>query len=279
MLEPQQGATYDQQLAIAQAAEAEGFDGFFRSDHLTRFDQDDPGPGPTESWITLAGIARETDRIRLGTLVTSMTFRFPGMLAITAAQVDVMSAGRVELGLGAGWFDPEHDAHGIPFPPLRERFEMLEEQLRIILGMWATPKDERFSFDGAHYHLVDSPGLPKPAQQPHPPIIIGGAGPKRTPMLAARYADEFNVPFHSVADFSKAIGRVKRACEDAGRDPSSLLCSAAVNVDIRANSADRVVDELAQFREAGAQRLYLQLLDNSDVEQVSIIAREVKPHL
>jgi F420-dependent oxidoreductase-like protein len=279
MLEPQEGATYDQQLAIAQAAEAEGFDGFFRSDHLMRFDQEDPGPGPTDSWITLAGICRETSRIRLGTLVTSMTFRFPGMLAIEVAQVDVMSAGRVELGLGAGWFDPEHHAHAVPFPPLGQRFEMLEEQLQIILGMWGTPKGERFNFRGEHYSIADSPGLPKPAQKPHPPIIIGGAGSKRTPRLAAQYADEFNVPFHSVADFSKSIGRVHRACEERGRDPSSLVYSAAVNVDIRASSADKVVDELSQFKAAGAQRLYLQLLDNADVDQVSVIAREVKPHL
>jgi len=279
MLEPQQGATYDQQLAIAQAAEAEGFDAFFRSDHLMRFDQEDPGPGPTDSWITLAGIARETSRIRLGTLVTSMTFRFPGMLAIEVAQVDVMSGGRVELGLGAGWFDPEHHAHAVPFPPLGQRFEMFEEQLQIVVGLWTTPAGERFSFEGQHYSVVDSPGLPKPAQQPRPPIIIGGAGKKRTPRLAAQYADEFNVPFHSVKDFKKAIGRVKKACEKQGRDPASMVYSAAVNVDIRANSADKVVDELSQFKEAGAERLYLQLLDNDDVEQVSIIAKEVKPHL
>jgi F420-dependent oxidoreductase-like protein len=279
MLEPQQGATYDQQLAIAQAAEAEGFDAFFRSDHLMRFDQEDPGPGPTESWITLAGIARETSRIRLGTLVTSMTFRLPGMLAITVAEVDDMSGGRVELGLGTGWFDPEHHAHGVPFPALGQRFEMLEEQLQIVLGFWTTPRGERFSFKGKHYEIVDSPGLPKPVQQPHPPIIIGGAGKKRTPKLAAKYADEFNVPFHSVADFTKSIDRVKKACEQQGRDPSSLIYSAAVNVDIRANSADKVVDELSQFKQAGAQRLYLQLLDVTDVDQVGVIGREVKPHL
>jgi F420-dependent oxidoreductase-like protein len=279
MLEPQQGATYDQQLAIAQAAEAEGFDGFFRSDHLMRFDDEDPGPGPTESWITLAGIARETSRIRLGTMVTSMTFRMPGMLAITVAQVDAMSGGRVELGLGTGWFDPEHHAHGVPFPPLGQRFEMLEEQLQIILGMWAAPKGKKFSFEGQHYTVVDSPGLPKSVQQPHPPIIIGGAGSKRTPRLAAQYADEFNVPFHSVPDFSKSIARVKKACEAQGRDPSSIVYSAAVNVDIRANSADKVVDELSQFKEAGAERMYLQLLDVEDVDQISVIAKEVKPHL
>src|SRR3954470_7802776 len=156
MVEPQEGATYDQQLAIAQAAEEEMFDGFFRSDHLMRFDDGDPGPGPTESWVTLAGIARETSRIRLGTMVSSMTFRLPAMLAITVAEVDAMSGGRVELGLGTGWFDTEHHAHGIPFPPLGERFERLEEQLQIILGMWAAPDGERFSFGGKHYKVEDS---------------------------------------------------------------------------------------------------------------------------
>jgi alkanesulfonate monooxygenase SsuD/methylene tetrahydromethanopterin reductase-like flavin-dependent oxidoreductase (luciferase family) len=212
-------------------------------------------------------------------MVTSMTFRFPGMLAIEVAQVDAMSGGRVELGLGAGWFDPEHHAHGVPFPALGQRFEMLEEQLQIVLGMWSKARGERFTFEGKHYNVVDSPGLPKPAQQPHPPIIIGGAGPKRTPRLAAKYADEFNVPFHSVSDFKKSISRVKKACEDEGRDASSIVYSAAVNVDIRANSADKVVDELSQFKEAGAERLYLQLIDTADAEQVSVIASEVKPHL
>jgi len=279
MLEPQQGATYDEQLAIAQAAEQEGFDGFFRSDHLMRFDQEDPGAGPTESWITLAGIARETSRIRLGTMVTSMTFRLPGMLAITVAQVDAMSGGRVELGLGTGWFDPEHHAHGVPFPPLGQRFEMLEEQLQIILGMWATKKGKKFDFDGKHYKVQDSPGLPKPAQQPHPPIIIGGAGSKRTPRLAAAYADEFNVPFHGLADFTKAIDRVRKACEAADRDPSSIVYSAAIGVDIRTNSADKVIEELASFRDAGAQRIYMQLLDTADADQVHVLGQEVKPHL
>src|SRR5437764_1242255 len=248
--EPQAGASYEQQLTVAQTAERLGFDAFFRSDHFMTMSGTGL-PGPTDSWVTLGAIARETTRIRLGTLVTSATFRLPGVLAITVAQVDAMSNGRVELGLGTGWFDPEHHAHGVPFPPLGQRFEMLEEQLQILLGMWATPRGERFSLEGRHYNVVDSPGLPKPVQQPHPPIIIGGAGSRRTPKLAARYADEFNVPFHGVADFTKSIGRVKKACEDQGRDPSSLVYSAAVGVDVRANSSEKVVDELSQFKEAG----------------------------
>src|SRR5437763_1196330 len=278
-VEPQFGATYDQQLAMAQVAEAEGFSAFFRSDHLMRFDDKDPGPGPTESWITLAGLARETSKIRLGTLVTSMTFRRPGILAMTVAQVDAMSRGRVELGLGAGWFDREHDAHGIPFPPLGERFERLREQLQIIVGMWTTPAGERFSFQGRHYTIKDSPALPKPVQRPHPPIIIGGAGSKRTPDLAARFASEFNVPFHPVRDFAQAVERVRRACEEVGRDPGSLTYSAAVNVDVKTKSAAEIVDELGAFEQAGAERAYLQLLDLADTDQVRLLAAEVKPHL
>ena len=186
--EPQQGATYDDLLAVARTAEELGFDAFFRSDHYLRMGDGDAGPGPTDAWVTLAGLARETSRVRLGTLVTAGTFRLPGPLAIAVAQVDAMSGGRVELGIGAGWFEDEHRAHGIPFPPTRERFDRLEEQLAIITGMWTTPVGERFSYHGRYYELTDSPALPKPVQRPHPPIIIGGYGTKRTPALAARYA-------------------------------------------------------------------------------------------
>src|SRR5438270_14053777 len=160
MLEPQQGATYDQQLAFAKATEEAGFDGFFRSDHVRHFGEGDGAPGPTDSWVTLGAIARETSRIRLGTMVTSATFRMPGMLAITVAQVDAMSDGRVELGLGTGWYDDEHHAYGIPFPSLGERFERLAEQLDVVTGLWSTPDGKTFSFDGTHYQLSDAPALP-----------------------------------------------------------------------------------------------------------------------
>src|ERR1700724_410688 len=184
--EPQNGATYDQQLAMARAAELAGFDAFFRSDHYIAFSG--PGlPGPTDAWTTLAGLARDTSRIRLGTLVTSATFRFPGPLAVMVAQVDAMSGGRVELGLGAGWYDDEHRAYGIPFPPTRERFDRLEEQLEIITGLWTTPVGERFNYEGRHYRLVDSPALPKPLQRPHPPIILGGFGTRPAPSAAAGF--------------------------------------------------------------------------------------------
>ena len=220
--EPQEGAEYGTLLAVAQAAEQLGFDAFFRSDHYLAIDASGL-PGPTDAWITLAGLARETSRIRLGTLVTPVTFRLPGPLAITVAQVDRMSGGRVELGLGTGWFDAEHTAYGIPFPPLAERFDRLEEQLEVVTGLWGTAEGKTFSFRGSYYTLTDSPALPKPVQRPRPPVLIGGGGERRTPRLAARFADEYNVPFDTVEASVAAFGRVRRACQEAGRDPGSLV--------------------------------------------------------
>ena len=303
-IEPQQGASYDQQLAMARVAEEGGFDAFFRSDHYLRMGDGDPQPGPTDSWVTLAGLARETSTIRLGTLVTSATFRRPGPLAIAVAQVDAMSNGRVELGLGTGWFDTEHDAYGIPFGTFGERFDHLTEQLEVITGLWSTPVGETFSYSGRHYTIKDSPALPKPAQRPHPPIILGGAGPKRTPALAARFATEFNVPFHSLADFSRQVDNARRACEAAGRDPSSMTYSAALRVvcgrdetevERRAQAIGHtveyarqsgpigtppeVVEQLGAYAGAGAERAYLQLLDIDDLDHVRLLAAEVMPHL
>ncbi|MCL4291652.1 MAG: LLM class F420-dependent oxidoreductase [Acidimicrobiia bacterium] len=299
-VEPQQGATYEQQLTMARLAEELGFDAFFRSDHLVRIGDGDPGPGPTDSWATLAALARETDRIRLGTLLTSATFRRPGPLAVTVAQVDAMSGGRVELGLGAGWYDTEHAAYGIPFPPLGERFERLGEQLAIVTGLWATPPGGRFTFEGRHYTLRDCPALPRPVQQPHPPIIVGGWGARRTPALAARYASEYNVPFPLLADFGPQIARVRAACEEAGRDPSSMVTSAALVVACGETEADftrragaigrepgelrehglagtvtEVVDRLRGFGAAGADVVYLQVLDLDDLDHVRLLASAV----
>ena len=205
--EPQQGADYDTLLKVARATEELGFDAFFRSDHYLAMGGDGL-PGPTDAWITLAGLARETSRIKLGTLMTAGTFRLPGVLAIQVAQVDAMSGGRVEFGLGAGWFEAEHTAYGIPFP--KEKFGRLSEQLAVITGLWATPVGKTFDFDGTFYQLKDSPALPKPAQG-KVPVLIGGMGAKRTPELAARYADEFNVPFASIADTGTQFGRVREA--------------------------------------------------------------------
>jgi F420-dependent oxidoreductase-like protein len=301
--EPQQGASYEQLLAVAQKAEACGFDAFFRSDHYLTMGGDGL-PGPTDAWTTLAGIARETSRIRLGTLVTSATFRFPGVLAIQVAQVDAMSGGRVELGLGAGWYDAEHTSYGIPFPPLGERFERLEEQYAILSGLWGTPEGETFTFDGQHYHLKDSPALPKPVQRPHPPLIVGGGGPKRTPRLAATYADEFNLPFSSVPDTQAQFTRVRAACESRGRDPGTLRLSAAQVVccgadeaevtrraanigrqvdELRANGAagtpDEVVARLRAFADIGAESVYLQVLDLDDLDHIDLLATEVLPQV
>src|SRR5689334_8824311 len=189
--EPQQGATYDDLLRVAKAAEELGFDAFFRSDHYLKMGDVDGLPGPTDAWVTLAGLARETSRIKLGTLVSPTTFRLPGPLAISVAQVDQMSGGRVELGLGAGWYDAEHAAYGIPYPGTRERFERFEEQIEIIKGLWEAPGP--YSFEGRHYRLTESPALPKPVQTPGPPVIVGGVGATRTPRLEARWADEYTV--------------------------------------------------------------------------------------
>ncbi|MEU7911748.1 LLM class F420-dependent oxidoreductase [Microbispora bryophytorum] len=298
--EPQQGASYDDLLRVAQAAERLGFDAFFRSDHYLRMGDGDPAPGPTDAWITLAGLARETSRIRLGTLVSAATFRLPGPLAISVAQVDQMSGGRVELGLGTGWFEEEHTAYGIPFPSLGERFERLEEQLEIVTGLWAA--DKPFSFEGAHYRLADSPGLPKPAQRPRPPVIIGGGGAKRTPRLVARFADEYNVPFHLPEDTAAAFDRVRQACDAAGRETvllsaAQIICAGRDEAEIARRAAgigrevdelrvnglagtpQEIVDKIGRFAEMGAERLYLQVLDLHDLEHLELIAAEVLPHV
>lgn len=299
-VEPQQGATYGQQLALAQLAEQLGFDGFFRSDHYLKMGDVSGLPGPTDTWVTLGAIARETTTIRLGTLVCSATFRLPGPLAVAVAQVDEMSAGRVELGIGAGWFDDEHVAYGIPFATLKERFDRLEEQLAVITGLWRTPDDAQFTFEGDHYGLVGSPALPKPFQPGGPPIIMGGHGPRRTPELAARYADEFNLPFAPVETFVRQRDRVRAACERAERDPASIRFSAALvlccgrndaEVELRAGNIGRAADELRQngaagtpsevldtiatYAEAGCERLYLQVLDIDDHDHLRLVADEV----
>lgn len=301
--EPQQGAGYDDLLAVARRTEDLGFGAFFRSDHYAPMGDTDGLPGPTDAWVTLAGVARDTDRVRLGTLVTSATFRYPGPLAISVAQVDQMSAGRVELGIGAGWYDVEHTANGIPFPPLGERFDRLEEQLEIITGMWSTPVGGTFDSPGGHYPVADSPGLPKPAQSPLP-IIIGGGGPKRTPALAARFATEFNTPFVPLDYFVTQTERVREACRAIDRDPSTMIFSAALvlccgadetEVARRAAAIGRQPDELREngiagtpdevaatigaWHDAGAQRIYLQVLDLSDLEHLDLVATEVAPRL
>lgn len=300
--EPQQGATYEQLLAVAQSAERLGFDAFFRSDHLQRIGEGPPGPGSTDAWMTLAAIGRETSRIRLGTLVTPVTFRFPGPLAIQVAQADAMSNGRVELGLGAGWYDTEHASYAIPFPSTGDRFAMLEEQLEIVTGLWKTPAGETYSFEGSHHAVADSPALPKPVQQPGPPIIIGGWGTKRTPRLAAQYAAEFNMPFAPVSYFREGCDHVRAACAAIGRDPSTMRFTVATVVcagrnekeverraiasgqdpeNVRASAAagtpDEVVERINEFAREGAETVYLQYHTLDDAEHLELIGTEVLP--
>jgi len=302
-IEPQQGADYQTQRAVALATEELGFDAFFRSDHYLAMGGSGL-PGPSDSWVTLGALAVETSRIRLGTMVTAATFRLPGPLAISVAQVDQMSGGRVELGLGSGWFEREHAAYGIPFPPLGVRFDRLEEQFAIITGLWETPEGKTFSFGGTHYQLTDSPALPKPAQRPRPPVIVGGTGGRRTPRLAARYANEYNVSFHPVGDTAAAFGRVREACQAAGRDPSSLIYSAAQTVCCGKDEAEfrrraaaigwepadfrekgvggtpgEVAAKLAEFAQIGAERVYLQVLDLHDLDHLALIASDVAPQV
>jgi F420-dependent oxidoreductase-like protein len=298
LLEPRHGGTYQQILTLAQATEAAGFDAFFRSDHLLGVDPADPAYLPTDSWTTLAGLARDTSRVRLGTLLTAGTYRLPGQLAVVAATVDGMSGGRVELGLGAAWYGREHEAFGIPFPQLKERFDRLEEQLAIIRGLWTTKPGERFSFSGRHYRLRDCATPPRPAQAPHPPIVVGGAGPRRTPALAARFADEFNAAMGGGARERFAV--FHRACERIGRDPATVRQSVVLPVacgmdkaeverrrqvigspmlrdEAVCGSPEMVVDRLAELERDGADTVYVHFYDIDDLDHVRLLGAEVLP--
>jgi F420-dependent oxidoreductase-like protein len=300
LLEAHHGATYDQLLAIARATEEAGFDGFFRGDHYLGVERDNPRFEPTDSWTTLAGLARDTARVRLGALVTASTFRLPGVLAVTAATVDAMSGGRVELGLGAAWYAQEHANFGIPFPAIGERFDRLEEQLEIITGLWTTPPGEPYRFAGKHYQLQEARNFPRPAQSPRPPIIIGGGGPRRTPTLAARFADEFNAGFgEGVRD---RFARFRRICEETGRDPATVTLSAALPVFCGADEAeaarrsatmaghplqlaavcgrpDAVVAAIEDLAAAGAQTVYFHIFDVEDLDHIRLLGSDVLPRV
>jgi F420-dependent oxidoreductase-like protein len=305
--EPHRGATYDDELRFARHAEDAGFEGYLRADHYQAMDADAGLPGPTDAWTTLAGLARETSRIRIGTLVSSATFRLPGPLAVAVAQVDQMSGGRVELGIGTGWYEREHTSYGIPFPPVGERFDRLAEQLAVVTGLWATPLGERFSFKGEHYQLEDAPGLPKPVQTPGPPVIVGGRGHRRTPDIAARYADEFNMPFKSVAETAAAFNRVELACNRLGRAASGkapLVLSAGIVAAVGRTDAEaqrraaplhaptalppedpvvgspaQLVQRIGEFAEINATRVHLRLIEIADLDHLELIASEVLPQV
>jgi F420-dependent oxidoreductase-like protein len=300
-VEPHRGATYDDQLRLARHAEQAGFEGFLRADHYQSMGADPGLPGPTDAWITLAGLARETYRIRLGTLVNAATFRLPGPLAIMVAQVDAMSGGRIDLGMGAGWLEREHTSYGIPFPPLGERLDRMHEQLEIITGLWRTNVGDRFDYDGKYYTLIDAPALPKPLQQPGPPIIVGGRGPKRTPEIAGRFADEFNMPFKTVAQTAVAFDRVRaaaarhgrqltlsagivvaigRTAEEAARRAAPLhVPSALPPEDPVVGDPERLVERITEMAAIGAGRVHLRVIDMSDLDHVDLIAEKVLPYV
>jgi F420-dependent oxidoreductase-like protein len=298
--EPQQGASHDDLLRVAKATEDLGFDAFFRSDHYLAMGV--PGlPGPSDAWLTLAALARETSRIRLGTLVSPATFRLPGPLAISVAQVDQMSGGRVELGLGAGWYDAEHTAYGIPFPEVGERFSRFAEQVEIVHGLLSTPMGKTFSFDGTYYQLTDSPALPKPVQSPRPPLILGGSGRKRGAALAAQYADEFNAAFRPLDEVAATFDRVQAAASETGRElvysAAQVLCVGRDDAEVKrradaighdvdelrknefGGTPAEVVDRIGKLGELGTTRVYLQVLDLADIDHLELVAAEVMPHV
>jgi F420-dependent oxidoreductase-like protein len=246
MLEAQQGLSYDDQLAIARRAEAAGFEALFRSDHYESF----PGPAgrpTTDAWTVLAGLVRETERIRFGVLVSPVTFRLPGTLAKIAATLDHMSGGRIEVGVGAGWNEDEHRRHGVVFPPIGERADMLEEQLAILHGLWTQP--DGWSFEGQHYRVEDTIFQPKPLQKPHPPLIVGGEGSPRSLRIAARYADEFNVTSSDPDRVADRFARLTEACLAIGRDPATIRRSAMVGTLIGADPTELAARKQALLAE------------------------------
>ena len=301
--EPQQGASYDQLLAVARTAEECGFSAFFRSDHVLKMGEVSGLPAITDAWVTLAGLARDTSTIRLGTLVSPVTFRPVGPFVVVAAEVDHMSAGRVEVGLGAGWYEAEHAAFGLPFPPLGVRYDLLEDQLAILHGAWSTPPGASFELVGRTCTVSINADTVRPAQRPHPPIVLGGQGGPRSSRLAAAYADEYNVPFVPPETTQGIHDAVRRACEEAGRDPSTLvwssgqvLCCGRTEADVArraaaigrdvvelrqnglAGSPAEVLDKLGRFADHAVERFYLQVLDLTDLDHLRLVAEEVLPH-
>jgi F420-dependent oxidoreductase-like protein len=307
MIEGQMGLGYEELLALARRAEAAGFEAFFRSDHYQSF----PGPEgqpTTDAWATLAGIARETSRIRLGVLVSPVTYRSPGNLAKIVATVDEMSGGRVEAGLGAGWHEDEHRQHGFSFPAIGERADMLEEQLEIVHGLWEQP--DGWSFRGRHYAIDGARFHPKPVQQPRPPIIVGGEGSPRSLRIAARYADEFNITSSGPERVAEVMARLGDACRVIGRDPGTLRRSAMVGTVMGADEAElarrkrellaavtreeagedwfttreqrwiigtpeRCREMVRRFAAAGIERIMVQDFLPRDLEMVDLVGREL----
>ena len=308
--EPQQGASHFDLLQAAQTTRDAGFSAFFRSDHVLVVGAGNGLPGPSDSMPSLAALAAQVPDIRFGTLVAAATFRHPSMLAIAAATIDDISGGRLDLGVGSGWYEAEHRAYGLDFgASFGERFDRLTEQLEIMTGMWATPVGETFSYDGKHYRLAEAPGLPKPLQRdrtgrPKVPLVLGGSGPRRTPALAARFADDYNVGFADVAKTKAGHDRVRAACTAIDRDPAELVYSTAQVTccgtseaelhrradaigrdlaDLRAGglagSPAEIVDRLGDYAAVGTQRAYLQVVDPRDLDHIALLGEQVLPHL
>jgi F420-dependent oxidoreductase-like protein len=304
MIEGQEGVTWDDWVALGRACEEHGLEGLFRSDHYQSvFDLS--GRGSLDAWATLAGLAAVTERIRLGTMVSPATFRRPSVLSRMVATVDHISGGRVELGLGAGWNQAEHDAHGFPFPALDERMEILEEQLEIVHRQWT---EEEFSFQGRHYRLERCRAGPKPLQRPRPPVLMGGGAGPRVAGLAARWADEYNTPFASVEQCRERRAAIAQACEREGREPIpfSLMAACCVGRDesetlerarrrlersgreddpsvlleqdnVLVGTVDQVIARLREYAEAGVDRVFLQHLDHTDLNMVRLIGEAIVP--
>jgi F420-dependent oxidoreductase-like protein len=311
MTEPQEGGTYDEILALAQKTEALGFEGFFRSDHYMPVNSNIPPTAvSTECWATLAGLARETKRLRLGTMISPMTFHYPGEFAKIVATIDQMSGGRIEVGMGGGWYGKEHAAYSLPFPDAKGRLDILEDTLEICTRLWSDGVGH--SYQGRVFSITDSPGSPKPAQRPHPPIIIGGGGARRTPRLAAQFGDEFNI-FGGINTFNTRKQRLLDACAAHGRDPSTIKLTAACVTVVGTDEADlkrrvkirldfnnekndpgewiammrgdgwlvgtveQVAEQVRELKAAGAQRIYFQLVPLDDHGMLEIIANDVIP--
>jgi F420-dependent oxidoreductase-like protein len=305
-IEGQEGVSWERWLALARACEQHSIPALFRSDHYLNLDGH-AERGSLEAWGTLTALAAVTDTLRLGTIVTPVTLRHPAVLAKLVATADQVSGGRVELGLGAGWHQGEHLAYGLPFPPLSERMDILEEQLQILLGLWS---DASVSFEGEHYRLHDVDAQPKPIQRPHPPLFVGGLAGPRSIGLAARYADEYNTDFTTVEGVRRQVERLANACERAGRQPLrfSLFANVVVGADIVdlrrrlqlvsretgvsaaelehsppefwiVGTADAVAEQLATLRQVGVTRVMCRHILHDDLDGVALIGDEVAPLL
>jgi F420-dependent oxidoreductase-like protein len=305
MIEGQEDVSWPQWVDLARACEAHGIPGLFRSDHYMNLDGLDSHRAALDAWGTICGLAAITSSVRLGTMVSPATFRHPSNLAKLVATADHISQGRVELGLGAGWHEPEHAAYGFSFADTRTRMDVLEEQLQIVLGNWGSNK---FSHHGAHYDLEALEAYPKPFQRPHPPLIMGGSAGRRSVALAATYADEYNTPFPTLDDVRERKGRIDEACERAGRPPIPFSIMTAVLVgadedelgrrvaqraekmgaDARAISdpppagwivgtVERAAEQLATLRDAGVSRVMCQHYVHQDLEAVALLGEQLAP--